>query len=81
MKWQYKVLKHSVNGVFKPDVDPGLIEKSLAYYGDAGWELVSALSVATGNGATIEVVLMLKRPVSEPDQAALQPPPLPGQDG
>ena len=67
----------SVNGVFKPDVNPLALEQPLNALGDDGWELVSALSVATGNGATIEIALMLKRPIAETEGIAGEPPPLP----
>ena len=77
MKWQYKVVKHSVTGVFKPDVNPETIQKFMNGLGDAGWELVSASSVATGNGATIELVLILKRPADEAGESSVGPPPLP----
>lgn len=81
MKWQYKALKISVNGVFKPEVKTEVIEQALNEPGSAGWELVSSSSIATGNGATIEIVLIMKRPCDGAEQVASGPPPLPQQPG
>lgn len=82
MTWEYKVVKVPVPGVFKPEVKEEAIDQALNQHGAAGWELVSALGVHTGNGATIEIVLMLKRPGGEappaPEPPAPDgPPPLP----
>jgi hypothetical protein len=75
MTWEYEVVKIPVSGLFKPDVKASALDRALDQLGSVGWELVSALGVQTGNGATIEIVLMLKRPVAQTQGG---PPPLPG---
>lgn len=82
MIWEYKVEKVPVSGTFKPDVKVEAIDAVLDPLGAAGWELVSSFGIQTGNGATIEIVLMLKRPRAEapsaPEPLASDgPPPLP----
>ncbi len=81
MKWEYKVVKVPVTGVLKPNVNPTAIEQVLNGFGNAGWELVSMVSIATENGATIEVVLSLKRATAEAMQVPSAPPPLPEHSG
>ena len=34
----------------------------IQHFGEEGWELVTCFPIATGNGATIEVVWLFKRP-------------------
>ncbi|MCH7228553.1 DUF4177 domain-containing protein [Haloferula sp. A504] len=81
MAWEYKVVKVPIPGVFKPEVKAEAVEQVLNHYGADGWELVSAIGVHTGNGATIEIVSMLKRPraaaPAPPAPPAEGPPPLP----
>lgn len=77
MSWQYKVVKVPVPGVFKPEVKAEAIEAVLAPLGAAGWELVSSFGVHAGNGATIEIVLTLKRPAAGAPPESEGPPPLP----
>ena len=77
MAWEYKVLKVPVHGMFKPNVNAESIDQTLDQLGYQDWELVSAVGVQTGNGATIEIVLMLKRPAGGAVGAPKCPPPLP----
>ena len=77
MKWEHKVVKVPVAGTFKPDLKEEAVNKTLAPLGAVGWELVSAFGVHAGNGATIELVLMLKRPAGEEPPEPEGPPPLP----
>lgn len=82
MAWEYKVVKVPVAGTFKPDLKVEAVDAVLDPLGAAGWELVSAIGIHTGNGATIEIVLMLKRPRGEAPPlsgppASGGPPPLP----
>lgn len=75
MSWHYKVVKVPVPGVFKPEVKVEEVEQVLAPLGAVGWELVSSFSVTTGNGATIEIVLTLKRPAADAPPEPAGPPP------
>jgi len=77
MTWQYKTIRHPINGLFKPDLNAQTLDDTLNRLGCAGWELVSAFDLNTGNGASIEVVLLLKRPGGAANDAACAPPPLP----
>ena len=77
MTWEYKVVKVPVSGTFKPDVKVEAVEAALHPLGAAGWELVSSIGVQTGNGATIEIVLTLKRAGGGARPVSDGPPPLP----
>jgi hypothetical protein len=77
MAWEYKVLKVPVQGLFKPNVDASSLDQTLDRLGCGDWELVSSVGIQTGNGATIEIVLMLKRRAREAAGTSSGPPPLP----
>ena len=77
MKWEYKVVKVSVTGLLKPNVNPSAIEQILNEFGNTGWELVTTTSITSGNGATMEIVLSFKRTIQDASQFPSVPPPLP----
>ena len=68
VRWEYRVLV-----VKNPDV--GVLEKVLAEYGRAGWELVEIVSTVktwmnmTGN----DLVVVFKRPTNEPPDLEFEP--------
>ena len=76
-QWQYKVLKIPATGMFCPSVNEMSMEQFLNHHGAYGWELVSMVDMNTGNGATIELVLTLKRPAARGQPTSGTPPPLP----
>jgi len=61
-RWEYKSLHLDVAGWLGPKVEPDRLDAELNAHGDAGWELVSALDVNTGQGATAAIVALFKRP-------------------
>ena len=61
-RWEYKSLHLDVVGWLGPKVDPGQLDAALNSHGDAGWELVSAFDVNSGQGVTSAIVALFKRP-------------------
>lgn len=63
-KWEYQTLKVQPGGWLGGKVDTDALRDQLNALGREGWELVSAFDTAGGQGASREVVAILKRPVS-----------------
>ena len=63
--WEYKTVLIDLGGFFRPNVKLDTLDAALNQEGEDGWELVTAVPVATGNGATIAFVCFFKRRYSE----------------
>lgn len=50
-----------VEGFFGPKVDLGQLQEYLDGVGDAGWELVSVVPLARGEGRSAEIMGIFKR--------------------
>ena len=61
-RWRYEVLRVEPGGVLGNKMDVGELREMLNRKGAEGWELVSAFDTNYGEGATHEVILLLKRP-------------------
>jgi len=62
-KWEYKTLKFIPEGVWGGVVDTQNVEITLNSLGKDGWELVTNISTALGQGRTREVIMVLKREI------------------
>jgi hypothetical protein len=64
MRWEYFVYAMNVQGVFSSGkVNPRELQDTLNFYGNQGWELVTAFDTNTGRGGSRLVVLTFKRPL------------------
>ncbi len=63
-KYEYKVLKFDVKGIFGGKVDLGDIEAQLNRYGAEGWELAHVSEILNSSSMTTMLVAMLKRPLA-----------------
>jgi hypothetical protein len=63
-RWEYKTVRIDVGGWLGPNVQPDALDAELNRYGEDGWELVSAFDVNEGNGSTMAIVTLFKRPRS-----------------
>lgn len=60
-KWEYKIINiRSENYRLDPNAAP-----QLDLLGESGWELISITSVNFKSGATDNIAMVFKRPVSE----------------
>lgn len=59
-KYEYKVVKVPMKGVFKRDVSPDL-DSVLNAEGKDGWKLVNSVVLASGFGESDQVVLIFIR--------------------
>jgi hypothetical protein len=63
MRWEYYVHTISASGMFSQGhVEPRELTNLLNFYGNDGWELVSAFDTNTAHGGTRLIVLTFKRP-------------------
>lgn len=60
-RWEYRVIALNVTGFFGPSVDINQLGEYLNDAGDDGWELVTIVDLNRGNGATAELLGVLKR--------------------
>ena len=69
--WEHMLLVSDITGMMKPNVNKVWEQKGkdgkadwdrIQQLGKEGWELVSSFPIATGNGASIQIVWALKRP-------------------
>ena len=60
-KWEYTSVLLEVGGWVNPKVDREAVDPELNRYGEAGWELVSALDLNASN-RTSGIVALFKRP-------------------
>lgn len=63
MKWEYKTVKFHTKGLYSVKVDANQIEDCCNKLGQDGWELVTNVVTAGGQGWTSLVVLIFKRPI------------------
>jgi hypothetical protein len=64
MRWQYLTVDFRVGGFFGPAVNRDELERKLAELAENGWELISAIPIGSGYGATRSIFMILKRPTS-----------------
>ena len=65
MRWEYFVHVFNVQGMFSTGhVNPREMQDAMNYYGQQGWELVSAFDTNSGQGGSCLVVLTFKRPLA-----------------
>jgi hypothetical protein len=71
MQWEYFVHTLGTGGLFTTGNFSGPeVSRMLNWYAGQGWEFVSNFSAAAGNGGTISIGFIFKRP----KQPGLQPP-------
>ncbi len=61
MQWEYKTIKLGTTGFLGGNLDEAELDQGLNELGSQGWELVTALDTNQSQGATRDVVLILKR--------------------
>jgi hypothetical protein len=61
-KWEYTSVVLQVGGWVGPKIDREAMDAELNRYGDAGWELVSALDLSDTSGKSSGIVALFKRP-------------------
>ena len=64
MRWQYITDAIYAGGFFFPCVDRWKLESRIKERNEQGWELVSALPVNGYYGATREVLMIFRRPLT-----------------
>lgn len=62
-QWQYHVLKMETAGMMGGKLDAAALQSSLDALGAAGWELVSCFDTNQYQGASRDVIAVLKRPL------------------
>ncbi len=62
-RWEYKTLKFRVRGFMGGILDVQQFESELNTVGGEGWELVSCFGTNSGQGASRDVMAVLKRKV------------------
>jgi hypothetical protein len=62
--WEYEVLKLEPGGLLGDKMDVEEMREILNSKGRQGWELVGGFDTNYGEGATREVILLLKRPLA-----------------
>ena len=60
-RWEYRVVKFETAGLLGGIVDDDEMQRALNSLGESGWELVSTSSVDMQQGATRDVIALLKR--------------------
>ena len=60
-RWEYQVIKFETAGLLGGIVDSEEMQRTLNSLGESGWELVSTSSVDMQQGATRDVIALLKR--------------------
>ena len=64
MKWEYRTVMFEASGWFLGGkLDGGQFNERLNQLGEEGWELVTAFDTNSAQGATRDVVAVLKRPL------------------
>jgi hypothetical protein len=61
MKWEYKTLCLTTNGLMVPKVDTAKVDAEFDRLGHDGWGLVSTFDTNAGLGASYQMVAILKR--------------------
>jgi len=64
IKYEYKVLKFDVKGIFGGKVDLSDIESQLNRLGAEGWALSQVSEILNSSSMTVMLVAMLKRPLA-----------------
>jgi hypothetical protein len=63
MRWEYLTYKYQTGGFFGGKVDTDELRDALNRLGALGWELVSALDTNLNQGASRDIIMILKRPL------------------
>lgn len=61
-RWDYRVMMMNTDSFFGPQIDIDELRTYLDDAGAEGWELVSVLPIAQGQGRTTTLLGILKRP-------------------
>jgi Domain of unknown function (DUF4177) len=64
-RWEYQVLKFETAGLLGGIVDTDKVQQSLNALGREGWELVAADNTTMQQGATRDLLAILKREAPE----------------
>jgi hypothetical protein len=59
--WEYRVMLMGVEGFFGPKIDLDRLGHYLNEAGEVGWELVTVVPIARGEGRAAELMGILKR--------------------
>lgn len=62
--WEYLAMDIGVGGFLGPDINPQSVADSLNEAGRRGWELVSTTPVTRGEGRTVSILAVFKRPTA-----------------
>ena len=65
-RWEYQVIKFETAGLLGGIVDSEEMQRTLNSLGENGWELVSTSSVDMQQGATRDVIAVLRRELEPP---------------
>ncbi|MGG1661446.1 DUF4177 domain-containing protein [Brevibacillus sp. NRS-1366] len=60
-KWEYRTIKFQTGGFFGGKLDTNEFEAMLNKMGEQGWELISCFDTSQSQGASRDVVTVLKR--------------------
>ena len=63
MRWEYLTYKYETRGFFGGKVQPDELRDVLNRFGAQGWELVSAFDTSVHQGASRDIIMILKRPI------------------
>jgi hypothetical protein len=64
MKWEYKTVKLAAKGLAGGKFDENQLDLHMNQLGSQGWELVAGFDTNLNYGATRDVVVIFKRPLS-----------------
>ena len=64
-RWEYQVVKFETGGLLGGIVDGEQIQRTLNTLGESGWEVATTSDTAMQNGATRDLVVILKRPLED----------------
>ena len=66
MRWSYHVFKFKPTGtIFRGGkIDDDWLQQELNALGAEGWEVAASFTSAIGQGATNEVAIVMKKPIS-----------------
>lgn len=64
-RFEYRTVLTDTGGLMGGKVDAPALEHTLNNMGQDGWELVSAVATAMGEGATRHIVSIFKRRIEE----------------
>lgn len=64
MKWEYKTVKFGAVGFLGVQFDEQKINEYLNKLGESGWELVSSFDLNEGDGNSLYIVMIFKKPLA-----------------